>query len=561
MTTYEARVTPTLGLPQAPSSLIGGPTATPTSGPTATSAPAEVLGIAPSPPSTDEVLLVRPDGAFVLHHLGSNHECLILKPGLYNLSGDNARVLGGWPVRLSPDGHWLLIPTPDQGTWLVSVDGQTQRQVNERRLSATWAPESRRIVFTDNGGQPPRGEADQKIYIQDVVAGEPPRLLARLPYPAWYPTWSPGCDGAAKSMSGDCGRSVATFSCESGDLYTCTVWLIEVAAGEVHPLGEFSPTPIEIMPVNFAWSPGGDEVWTRGRFDSLAFPVDGGGPRPLASACQPPCGQPSPDGSLHARAQLILDQKKHYRLVVVRADSEASGTFDPAFEQVEGVRWTSDGRRVLLNSYTGGAYTLWAVDPASGDPELVAEKIIFLGTLAELRRRSTEVGLSQVGLCTLPPPGAPSTWTAHDLPDLGLRLRAPAGWRFETRRNGEAQTVTLANFDFEGRFGSASLRNDQLEITFELVPSPPPPPDFTAWLAQVEAMAQNQMTAEKMTLAGRPAARVRAIVSPVSERVRVPLTEGELWITRRPLSSTQAAVFQQILDSLEFVSSKNNMLD
>ncbi len=63
------------------------------------------------------------------------------------------------------------------------------------------------------------------------------------------------------------------------------------------------------------------------------------------------------------------------------------------------------------------------------------------------------------------------------------------------------------------------------------------------------------MTAEAMTLADRPAARVRVNIGPVSEQVRVPLGDGtELWITHRPLSSNQTSVFERILNSMTFTT-------
>ena len=68
-------------------------------------------------------------------------------------------------------------------------------------------------------------------------------------------------------------------------------------------------------------------------------------------------------------------------------------------------------------------------------------------------------------------------------------------------------------------------------------------------------MEQSQVTAEPMMLAGRPAARVRLITSPVSEQVHGPLSDGtELWITRRPLLSSQANVFEQVLRSVEITA-------
>ena len=540
----EPLATPTVESPQTPSS----PTATLSPTPS----PAEVLDITPSPPSTDTALLARQDGALVLHDLEDRHQRVLLDPGLYHVSGGSFLVPILWPVRLSPDGQWLLAPTPKDGTWLVSSDGQVQRQVSQERLTATWAPDSRHIAFTGEKG-PGEREQDKAIYVQDVVGGEDPWLLARLPESASYPTWSPGCDSVQDDGSGNCGRSVAVFSCEIGQVYTCTVWLIDAVSGEMRALGHFAPRPTMSAPQMFAWSPDGDEVWVNAWFGARAFPVDGGGPRPLVSVCQSPCGAPSPDGTLRAWAQRIPAERNPARLVIARADSGASVTFDAVFQQLEAVHWTSDGRRVLVKPYTGDGYTLWTVDPAVGRPELVAEKITFLGTLDELRRSSTEVGARRVTLRTLPAPGDPSTWAVHDLPDLGVRLQVPAEWRFEVQGSGITQTATLANFGFEGAIGNASLGSDQIEITFDLLLRPPVV-NFTAWLSQTVELEQNQVTAEPITLAGRPAARIRAIVSPIGEEVRVPLDAGELVITRWPISSTHDAVFEEILDSLKFVN-------
>jgi len=483
--------------------------------------------------------------------LADGHQRVLLDPGLYRVSGDLFLVPLLWPMRLSPDGQWLLVPTPRAGTWLVSFDGQVQRQVSQERLMATWSPDSHHIAFTSEKG-PEEREQDKEIYAQDVVGEGAPRLLAGLPESVSYPTWSPGCDGMQDDGSGDCGRSVAAFSCETGKVYTCTAWLIDVASGEVHTLGHFAPQPTMISPAMFAWSPAGDEVWVSAWFSARAFPVDGGGPRPLVSVCQSPCGEPSPDGTLRAWAQPIPAERTPSRLVVARADSVASVTFDTVFQQLEAVHWTGDGRRVLVESYTGDGYVLWAVDPAVGQPELVAEKTTFLGTLDELRRSSTEVGARRVTLHTLPAPGDPATWAVHDLPDIGVRLRVPAEWRFEVQSSGITQTATLANFDFAGAIGSASFGNDQIEITFDLLPQPSAV-NFTTWLSQTVEMEQNQVTAEPITLAGRPAAWIHARVSPIGEEVRVPMNTGELRIARRPLLSTHDGVFEQILDSLEFV--------
>ena len=57
--------------------------------------------------------------------------------------GQWTRTLGGISG-VSPDGRWVLaIPSKDdQGTWLLSTDGTTQRQVNKNRVAVSWAPNS-----------------------------------------------------------------------------------------------------------------------------------------------------------------------------------------------------------------------------------------------------------------------------------------------------------------------------------------------------------------------------------------------------------------------------------
>ncbi len=537
-----------------PTSAPSAPTASTTLSPTRS--PADVLGIAPTSSSTDTVLLARADGALVLHNLADNCERVLLDPGLYDvMSGDTTYLIPlGWPVRLSPDGRWLLVPTPKDGTWLASLDGQTRRQVSKERLQATWAPDSRRIAFLREKGPMPR-EQDHAVYIQDV-RGDPlraARLLARLPGEIHSLAWSPGCADATQNTLADCGRSIAVFArAQDSPSDDYTAWLIDPTSGQARELGHFLPPPVggTLFPT---WSPPGDEVETWNWWqEPIVFPVTGGGPKPLVSACSWPC-EASPAGRLLASISPV-PQSNLSRLTVARVDSGASVTFDTPYEQLEAVQWTNDGRRVLVKSYTGGGYTLWGVDPAVGQPELVAEKITFLGTLEALRQRSTEVGARRVALRALPAAGDPSTWITRTLLGLGVRLRVPAQWRFDVQGNGITQTVTLANFEFESGVDSASLTNDQIEITLRRFPRPPFT-DLTGWLSQTVQMEQNQVTAEATTVAGRPAARVHPIISPVSEQVRVPLDDQtELWITRRPFTPNQAAVFEQIVKSIELIS-------
>jgi hypothetical protein len=539
----------------APSQVPPSPSATPSP----TRSPAEILGLAPTPPSTDTVLFARDDGSIVLHDLSNNQEHVILEPGLYSTSGDAPNLIAvQWPVRLSPDGRWLLIPTPDEGTWLVSIDGQTRRQLSQERLEATWSPDSRRITFTYQKGPNPRVQ-DREVYIQDVVDDQGPRLLIRLPGEVSPPTWSPGCDEASPDKAGDCGRSIAVFSRVHDDQYRYdyTAWLIDAASGQARELGHFAPPPVggTLFPI---WSPTSEEIETWGWFDPTSFPIDGSGPRPLISACQSSCGEPSPDGSLRAWAQLISISDDTSRLVVTCTNSGASVTFDTTFYHVDGISWTSDSRRILLSSVTKGNLALWAIDPASGQPERVAEKIMFFRTWEMLR--STPIGAKRVGLRPLPAAGDPSTWIAHELSGLGIRVRVPAEWRLEVQGSGSAETATLANFAIDRSDGNAALSNDQIEITFERIQRPSDV-DFSHWLTETARLEQYQVTAEAMMLADRPAARVQVNSGPVSEQVRVPLGDGtELWIACRPLSSSQTAIFEQVLNSLEFVPSPRQSL-
>ncbi len=511
------------------------PTFTPAPTPMPRPDPAEVLNIAPSPPATATVLLARQDGALVLKPLSGEPERVLLDPGRYAVFGDEFLVPLLWPVRLSPDGRWLLVPTPVDGTWLVDLAGETRRQLAPELLTATWAPESRRVVFQREADlQPPEEEGE--LYVQDVVGQDEPRLLARFPERVRYPTWSPGCG------DGD-DRRIALFTAEA---YTATVWLLDATSGEQRALGQFSPQPMMGMPRMLQWAPDCDAVWVSAHYGSRAFPVDGSGPQPLVSGGQ--AGLLSPDGAL--RVTTADAGGRHARLVISHVNGSASVTTTTYFEQPGRVQWTPDGRRILFESYDGLAYTLWALDPAVREPEVVAGHVSFLGTLETLQRSSTEVVESAATLRLLPDPGPVSTWETHELPALGLRLSAPQGWRLEVQGRDDYWSLVLANFTFE-EAGSAALGEEYLELeiirTFRSFTT-----DAATWFTQTVGAAQPYVHAEATTVAGYPAARLQPRVTPVSEELRVRLDDGELRILRRPLTSTHDAVFEQIVEELRF---------
>ncbi|MBN1180301.1 MAG: hypothetical protein JXD18_13900, partial [Anaerolineae bacterium] len=492
--------------------LTADPTKSPIPLASPTASPSEVLEITPSPPSTDTVLLAREDGALVLKPLSGEPERVLLDPGRYPVF-DAFLIPIGWPVRLSPDGEWLLVPTPKEGTWLVALDGETRRQVAPELLAATWVPDSRHIVFRGELG-PETRERDYEIYVQDVVGEGEPRLLARLPEKVSYPTWSPGCGDIHDSR-------IAVLSSDS---FTSTVWLLDAVSGEQRALGQFSPQPMMGTPDMLRWSPECDAVWVSAYFGPRAFPVDGSGPRPLVSAGQE--SHLSPDGTLRVATE-SLSSERHARLVVARVDGSASVTYTTILEQPEKIQWTADGRRILVASYTANAYTLWALDPAVGEPEIVAENITFLGTLDTLRRKSTEAADHAAILRALPDPGPPSTWNVHDLPQLGIRLSVPPAWRFEVQGSDDYWTIVLANFDFEGPQGNTALGEEHLEIEivrfFRASTT-----DAAAWLARTVQQEQHYARVEPATVGDSPAAWIRPLVAPVSEQVRVILDDGEL---------------------------------
>jgi hypothetical protein len=300
------------------------------------------------PLSPDTLLFARTNGDLVLYDLNLGQEQLLI-PGRYGPGNSEFQWFAAvdTPVRLSPDGRWLLVPTADQGTWLVAVDGSTQRQLSPERLSATWAPDSRRIVFSSQQGPVERPQ-DKELYVQDVVGGDAPRLLARLPDPVAYPTWSPGCDSAVQDEKRSCGRHVFTISScgDQPDGYTCAVWLIDVENGQTKVLGQYAPPASEVSPTNFVWSPQEDEIWVTAANGWMAFPLDGSSPHPLPAVMATAC------------APRVLEQHQ------------------------TGGGWTVE--------WQSWAPNLKATSPA-GVTQVIAEAVYFLGTWEELQRKSTEV--------------------------------------------------------------------------------------------------------------------------------------------------------------------------
>lgn len=507
--------------------------------------PSIILGVTATASTTGRVVFVRLDGSLVLYNLATGSERQLLDVGLFDRLGDEDLP----PARLSPDGRWLLVPTLQNGTWLVSLDGQAQRKIHDEPLDSTWAPDSQRIVFAQRIHSQ-SGNGGSTVYIQNVVADEDPRRVTQLSGVLRFPTWSPGCDPEITTAYGDCTQLVAAQTYEADII---TIWLIDVATGTHRVLGQYPARQTSPARSVFRWSANGAEV----RYWDTAFPVSDNQPQPVVEATTPDEGVVSPDGRL--RAVIKSWDGAHAQLTISRTDSDASITFERIFANVHDLpHWTGNGRRVLLNSSEKdrtGPSTLWAVDPAVGQFERIAEHIGYLGTLYELQQRSTEVD-EQTTLRVLPAPGEPTTWRTRTLADLGIRLRVPPEWRFEVQERDEEQVATLANFNFMNPRGSVSLDQQHPEITFHSRHVGGMPSDFAAWLSRLRKFYPFATTIERTTVDGQPAARIRRTISPVSEEIYVPLIaeETEFIIRYQPLTSTHDIAMERVIDSLEFFS-------
>jgi hypothetical protein len=99
----------------------------------------------------DGLVLATLDSALVIYYPGRGETVTLLPPGLYDASGDNFLIPLIWPVRFAPDGQRVLVPTPNDGTWLVGPAGAREKFHSER-LFATWSPDGQRIAYVGQTG-------------------------------------------------------------------------------------------------------------------------------------------------------------------------------------------------------------------------------------------------------------------------------------------------------------------------------------------------------------------------------------------------------------------------
>ena len=266
---------PTIARPDTPAPpLTPVPSATP--GPSGFSPPARVPGF------DEGLVLIADDGSVIIYTPGSGRVETLFGPNTYRLGSFDSPDPVWLPPRLSPDGRRLLLPRIGD-TWLAeraapegNVAQATARPLLDERLWATWAPDSRRIVYyaTEPGMQDFGGGL---IYVLDTVGEGEPQLLTTLPVDAFWAIWSPGC--AADRTSGDCGRSIAALGA-GDDAIGLAVWLMDSQTGKARELGQFDPPNIDLT-TWLRWSTDGTGLIGRADDSDVFFPLDGGAPRPL----------------------------------------------------------------------------------------------------------------------------------------------------------------------------------------------------------------------------------------------------------------------------------------
>ena len=522
------------------------PLALPTPAPASQADIAVVLGIEPGTPIDDQVIYARADGSVIFHDLASGSERELLGAGRYVLDpkADEGYFLTPllYPPAISPDGRWLLLSTQTGGSWLAAMDGSEQRQIDEHPLAATWAPDSLRIAYTNfaNQPQPPNPDA---IFVRNVVENDMPRILAELSSRAMYAFWSPGCaDGHASGSS--CGRHIASITCSGSDAPICTVWLADVNSGEAQPICRFTARSLESTPQGFAWATDGFLFWTlEGRRACTIL----GDVMPLSRAFDLHWNVPSPDGVLWVNYAPLAGREG---ALTLRNAETGAGVFFSDFSSMPRPHWTADSRHLVVVSGDAPKQDVVLLDAASGELTPIARDVTFLGVFSQLRQRGVLPANMSGAHRGLPEAGPATDWPRYHLPELGLTVQAPAGWRVQQVGRGR---YVIANFAFDQTVGVIPLLSDNFEVVISRTYGRGAPiTDADNWLhIQKETQSWGRVV-EEVTLAGQPAVLVIDAAYLLSESYRTFHGNYEIIIERAPLNSAYDAIFRQILNSIQW---------
>ena len=542
-------ITPTqLPASPTPDNSLLSPEMLPTPAPASQVNPAEVLGVDLDRPVEDQIIYARADGAVILHDLASGDEQELLgaehfvsdqEPGMHYFL---VPILA--PAAISPDGRWLLQPTRRQGTWLVAMDGSQQRQINKYPIAATWAPDSRRITYTNSGIQrhPPHPNA---IFVQDVVAGEAPQVLAELPSRPMYAYWSPGCPEDSYASGSSCGRHIASITCSDSELKVCTVWMVDVSLGDARAACQFSTRFRDSAFREYAWDETGFDFWLLSKNRTCTISGD---TLPLSRAFDFINNVISPDQRLWAfydpDAVYLPNMKEP---LSIRNAQTAAGVFYQARNRH--LRWwTQDGAHLVVVMGPEVGHNIFLLNPATSELTPIADNVTFLGVVSHLRRQGVLTTNLATGYRMLPDAGPAADWPAFYLPELKMTVRVPAGWRVQQAGRGR---YVISNFALDRAVGVIRLSPQTMEIVIQRGYGRSTHIDPDAWLDTVKVTQQGE-TLEELTLAGHPAVRIIDKTRPFSEVIGTFNENYTVTITRSSLNPTYDAIFQQILNSIRW---------
>ena len=527
------------------------PVASATPGPSGFRPPAEGI-----PGFSDGLVLAPPDGSLIVYTPADGRVETLLGPGYYTLNGESGPVDTIWPPRFSPDGRLMVAPRPAGDTWLIhrgptgdAAPMSTVSKLHDLRLWFTWAPDSRRIVYT-LAGQAPEVSRGQ-VYVQDVVTGDAPRLLVDLPPFAAWPVWSPGC--AATAATGDCGRSIAV-SAADGD--AIAIWLVDATTGAARKLGRFRPPPVDGH-LWHRWAADGTGVIAQADDNQIFFPLDGAA-RPLVweLAAAPSSHSLSSGGRLFA--DLVYDAPGSQQVVVGDTATGETVVASQRFEIAYLDGWTSDGRYAiawLSQPLEAGAPSgLYAIDtagwPAVQTATPLGVDVDQLGLESVMIAQATAVETQPwATVAVAHAAGPPESWPRREWVGPGLALAVPDGWRAQPL---DQHHYAVANYDVTSP-GLLVLEDDlfRADLFWSTYPSDQAPP-FSVAAIREEYYGKDVSEIQIGDVTG---AVLADQVTPLCETIILPHDapglRGQLWTTYCPATAQWREFVIEFLAQLE----------
>jgi Tol biopolymer transport system component/DNA-binding winged helix-turn-helix (wHTH) protein len=266
----------------------------------------------------------------------------------------------------------ILLGTVGTLLWRMSKSNQSHRETPEPPVPLTanrgleqfpaFSPDGTRVAFS---WKPP-GERVPNIYVKLVGQGEAVRLTMN-PAGDFAPAWSPD------------GVWVAFLRARPG--FHAAIMIISALGGQEREVAQVSlrteellrhweatsvPSPFLAWSSDAHWLLALDQNTPDGAFSVVRFSVEAGAKRVLTFPGKETRGDGglslSPDGKTLAFTRTFGLFEKDIFLAPLSEDMLLKGaptrlTFDN--KEIDGVAWTSDGRRLVFSSKRGGRRELW----------------------------------------------------------------------------------------------------------------------------------------------------------------------------------------------------------